>query len=189
MPSIPPVLSLKGNYPTESKEDLVSAMGFDEKEALDVLKLWENTCAIRLSYCLLKCGVDLGVEPGRGRETLVRGGPAKDKHFWMSQNSLSNRLIRLFGKPTYRGQDQEKLIREIGRSGGVISFMDLAETWWHDRYRGGHIDVVFFADAYVSDSYKLKIDEVGSLDFFRQWGGFSARCGRASEIRFWRSSA
>ena len=187
MSPVPAVLSLKNNYPTEAKEKLLTNMGFEGKEAADALTLWGNTCAIRLSYCLLRCGVDLGVEPGRGRETTIRSGPAKGKHFWMSQKNLSNRLFKVLGKPAYQGREKEKLVESIGNQGGVISFMDLGETWYHDRYEGGHIDVVYFTKGFLWDSYSVKIDEVHSWDFVGQIMGFGARCSRAAEIRFWRS--
>lgn len=200
---VPSIASLKWNYPTESKDDLAKEMGFEGRDLASVIEDWSNTCAIRLSYCLLKCGVSLGLEPRKGGETRVRTGQAKGKHFWMSQNELSNQLIETFGKPTYRGTDKEELIEQIGRSGGVISFMDLRADRFNERYPGGHIDVVYhsslkgsverFVGSFV-DSYNLKIDEVSRWpvpalleEEFKQATGFSNRCARAQEIRFWRS--
>lgn len=194
MVSVPPINSLKASYPTQSKEELAEEMGFDKADIEGILKLWANTCAIRMSYCLLKCGIKLGKEPGRGEETKIRAGNLKGQYFWMSRAKLSTHLQKnVFDKPTFAGsasskEGYEALVKVIGKTGGVISFEALEADWPSPAYSGGHIDVVYYDGDFftgtMGEQYDLKIEEVD------WWAtrGFNAQCKRASSLQFWKAS-
>lgn len=192
MQSVPPLQSLKSSYPTSQKEDLAKELGFSGKDLDQIVALWGNTCAVRMSYCLLKCGITLGKEQGRGDETEIRIGALKGKHIWMNQKKLSEHLKSLFGSPTYLGKDKDQLMKKIGEGGGIISFVGLAEHTvlkipLAAAYPGGHVDVVYYDNSLwtgtLGDRYDLMIQEVG----WSSWG-FQVQCKRATEIRFWRAS-
>ncbi|WP_437838178.1 T6SS effector amidase Tae4 family protein [Sorangium sp. So ce1153] len=194
MAMIPPIQSLKANYPLRSKKALAEEMGFEGTALEEILKLWANTCAIRMSYCLLKCGIELGVEPGRGEETMIRSGTLKGQYFWMSRAKLSERLRNfVFGKPTFAdkastAEGYDQLLGAIGKTGGVISYEALGEDWISSTYGGGHIDVVYYDGNFftgtLGEQYDLMIEEVN------WWGtrGFYAQCRRAVTLQFWKSS-
>jgi Type VI secretion system (T6SS), amidase effector protein 4 len=191
---VPPIQSLKTNYPLSSKRTLAEEMGFEGTELEEIVDLWANTCAIRMSYCLLKCGIKLGTEPGRGKETMIRSGTLKGQHFWMSRANLSEKLRKgVFGKPTFAGKASttvgyNHLFKTIGETGGVISYEALGKDWISSAYGGGHIDVVYYDGNFftgtLGERYDLMIEEVD------WWGtrGFDAQCRRAVTLQFWKSS-
>jgi hypothetical protein len=178
MQIVPPLQALKALYPTSSKEDMAKEMGFEGKALETVVPLWGNTCAVRLSYCLLRCGIALGREPRRGHETEVRAGGLRGKHIWMNQRSISKHLLEdVFGKPKYLGVDLDALRGAIGNTGGVISFYCMS------GYAGGHIDIGYY-DSFAR-IYRLKIEEAHA-------DGkplFDAYSREAMEIRFWSETA
>jgi len=193
MTTVPTIQSLKNNYPVNSKENLAKEMGFSGAELDGVVALWENTCAIRMSYCLLKCGITLGKEEGRGAETRIRTGQLEGKYFWMSRAKLSSKLRSVFGVPTFAGsasttETYDELVAKIGKTGGVISYDDLSADWISSAYSGGHVDVVYYDGNFftgtMGEQYDLMIEEVD------WWGtrGFNAQCKRASSLQFWKAS-
>ncbi|WP_437626171.1 T6SS effector amidase Tae4 family protein [Sorangium sp. So ce1151] len=193
MATVPPIHSLKSNYPLKSKKELAKEMGFDDAQIDGFMTLWANTCAIRMSYCLLKCGLELGQEPGRGSETQIRTGALKGKHYWMSREKLSAKLrASVLGRPTFAGpassiESYRKLVDVIGKTGGVISYEPLAADWLSPAYGGGHIDVVYhdgrLFTGTLGEQYDLMIEEVD------WWGtrGFDAQCKRAISLQFWKA--
>lgn len=194
MAIVPTIASLKSNYPLQSKRDLATAMGFEGNDLEGVIALWENTCALRMSYCLLKCGIELGKEPGRGDETKIRAGALKGRHYWMSRAKLSERLSNVvFGKPDHAGdassgEGYKKLVGTIGKTGGVISYEALDSDLLSSAYGGGHIDVVYYDGSLftgtLGEEYDLMIEEVD------WWAtrGFDAQCKRAVSLKFWKAT-
>jgi len=181
---VPPTSALKANYPTPSQYDheaLFKEFGMKAPEGPQ----WENTCAVRMSYCLLKCGIELGKEPHRGPETVIKTGRYKGKDFWCGRQNLAKRVEEIFGKPTYvaisSDKDKSVLEEKIGDTGGIISYGKLeGEDNWllpdSPAYQGGHIDVVYFDDGWLWDGYALMIGHDWDMMF-----------RRAVEIRFWKS--
>lgn len=176
---VPPISALKANYPTPDRYDraaLYKQFGMEAPAG----EAWLNTCAVRMSYCLLKCDITLGKEPGRGRETVIRTGPYEGKDFWLSRKNLADRVEKLFGKPTYTGQsstiDLETLKSKIGTTGGIISYGKLEAEGSEGEYPGGHIDVVYYWESFwFWSGYSLM-----GQDFDRM-------SRRAVEIKFWKS--
>lgn len=177
---VPPISALKANYPTPEKYDhaaLYKEFGLPVPTGEE----WENTCAVRMSYCLLKCDINLGMEPGRGKETEIRIGKYKGKHIWLSRKSLSARVEAVFGKPTYVGgaarKERETLVAKIGTTGGIISYGKLAAEGLNSAYPGGHIDVAYYYKSWwLFDSYAMMIGH-----------DFDMMFRRAEEVKFWKS--
>jgi hypothetical protein len=93
---------------------------------------YENTCAIRMSLALIKCGMHI---PGRLR---IRKGQYKDKLVEMGQGNLSLLLAdksRLGSPEKCKGSDAEGA---IGSRSGIVSFWQLIPG----IYDHGHIDIV-----------------------------------------------
>jgi hypothetical protein len=126
---------LSNQYPRPrkmSRQDLFKELGWE-----DLLNnpTYKNTCATRMSLCLLKAGVSL---PGR---MAIKKGPLKGKLIEPGQARLSQLLAsgKLFGEPqVFRLQDREKHIRD---KQGIISFMKIP-GYMIDGAMSGHIDLV-----------------------------------------------
>jgi len=127
--------TLWNNYP--SRGDL------DHDELFDYLgwgdlkddRTYENTCAIRLSLCLIKSGV---LVPGRMK---IKKGPFKGRMIEPGQVRLSNLLIspQLFGAPQkFKRSDRDRVIAD---QQGIISFMRIP-AYIIDGALSGHIDLV-----------------------------------------------
>ena len=110
-----------------------------------------NTCAIRLSYCLIRAGITI---PGRIK---IKAGPHKGKLIEPGQVKLSNILAnpQLFGKPVkFKPGD---LASNLKGKQGIISFMRIP-GYVIDGALSGHIDLVhherffYFWDKYVCAS-------------------------------------
>lgn len=95
---------------------------------------YRDTCAIRMSYGLLRAGVLLP-----GARMKVKSGPVKGKYIEPGQGKLSNILKRIWGAPeVFQG---EKAARDgIGKRQGVVSFFRINGGGPAD---GGHIDMVW----------------------------------------------
>lgn len=127
----PHFAALRKNYSRRvdvSKADLFKEIGWDSLVG-DVN--FANTCAIRLSLAMVKCGIAL---PGRMK---INNGPHKGKLIEPGQAKLSAILSRqnFLGRP--EKFDWSNAARTIGTRSGVISFFQLS-----DDYPGGHIDIV-----------------------------------------------
>lgn len=97
---------------------------------------YRNTCAIRLSYCLIKSGITV---PGRLR---VKAGLHKGKMIEPGQERLSRILSTsaYFGKPTiFKVKDSEKVLE---KKQGIISFMNMPSYQLPEGGFGGHIDLI-----------------------------------------------
>jgi type VI secretion system (T6SS) effector Tae4 (amidase) len=160
-------------YPEDNTENIARQMGFEPPKLAEIVKLWANTCAICMSYCLLQCGIVLGKEPRRGSETVIPAGPQKGKNYWMTQHNLSNHLLKdVFGKPTYHGGVTEDLVNQIGAGGGVISFYSMT------GYDGGHTDIVYpDHDGRLLLRHYPANNPATFLDY----------ASRTADIRFWRT--
>lgn len=151
MAVIAPFQELWNNYPTGEDypyDELYDSLGWSD---LKNNPLYRNTCAVRMSLCLIKSGVTI---PGRFQ---IKAGPYKGKRIEPGQAKLSNLLTapNLLGAPQkFKFVDREKFLRD---KQGIVSFMRIP-TYVVDGALGGHIDLVkhgrylFFWDTYVCQS-------------------------------------
>jgi hypothetical protein len=125
---------LMRNYPTN--EDLNHDALFAELGWDDLIKkpAYENTCAIRMSYCLVKSGVDIA--EGRFK---IKKGPYKGKCIEPGHGKLSHILAQnnYFGPPRKFKRGEEDKVLEKQR--GILSFFEI--PGYLDG-RGGHIDII-----------------------------------------------
>jgi hypothetical protein len=123
---------LRSKYPDRrsvSAEELYQWIGHPE---LATTVGWENTCGLRMSMALVRCGVP--VSPGRLR---VMAGECKGKMLEPGQANLSRFLLHAWGVPEkFNGGTAAQ--KGIGNRRGVISFYHL----WGSTDRQGHIDMV-----------------------------------------------
>lgn len=123
---------LKHNFSSNKvvkQADLFKEIGWDDLIGNDT---YANTCAIRVSLALIKCGMNI---PGRAR---IKVGPYRNKLIEMGQGNLSFMLAdksRLGAPEKFKGADYEKA---IGNRSGVVSFWNLVPG----IYEHGHIDIV-----------------------------------------------
>lgn len=131
---IPSLSALRENYPYPDKrprDSLYRDLGWDDlidKEG------YENTCAVRMSLCLTKCGMSL---PQISASALkIKKGKLTGKWLEVNRERLANYLKQrdVWGDPIVE-TSSAKMRKQIGIGGGVISFGPLP------GYRGGHIDV------------------------------------------------
>ena len=97
---------------------------------------YENTCAIRMSLALVKCGINI---PGRMR---VKAGTYKGKLIEPGQAKLAPILARpsFLGKPEKFTTEQAE--EGIGNRQGIVSVFDVFPIM---QTRQGHIDLVHSA--------------------------------------------
>jgi hypothetical protein len=132
MRAIPAALMVQA-YPRRrdvSHDALFRLIGWD-----DLIKdpAYENTCAIRVSLALLRCGVH--IPDGR---MPIKAGTHKGKMIEPGQAKLSAILARssMLGKPEKFSIGE--MIAGIGERSGIASFFRLIPG----IYEHGHIDVV-----------------------------------------------
>lgn len=115
-------------YPRlEQRATLYQSLGWDD---LVDHPAYQDTCAIRMSYGLLRAGVTL---PGASLQ--VKAGPLKGKRIDPRQAELSRILTRVWGQPEVF--EAGRLAQEgIGKRRGVASFFRI------EGGHGGHIDLV-----------------------------------------------
>lgn len=94
---------------------------------------YKNTCAIRMSFAPVKCGVHV-----RGGLTILKG-VHKGSRIEPGQAKLAKMLAEpsYFGKPEEFSKEEAK--QGIGRRKGVVAFWDIPG---YMNGRGGHIDLV-----------------------------------------------
>ena len=127
--------TLWNNYPTPS--EFTHDQLFDELGWGDIKnnKGYENTCAIRMSLCLIRSGVSV-----KGR-LQIKQGQHKGKWIEPGQVRLSNTLATsgYFGPPRkFKLHDRDK---ELANKKGIVSFMRIPE-YRIDGALSGHIDLV-----------------------------------------------
>lgn len=110
-----------------SRHELYGEIGWDD---LSDNPAYMNTCAVRMSYGLLRAGVPLP-----GARMKAKSGPVTGKYLEPGQEKLSEILRIVWGKPEiYADEDTARV--GIGNRNGVISFF---------RIGGGpvgHIDLI-----------------------------------------------
>lgn len=123
--------TLQGHYPRLAevpKAALFAEIGWDD--LVDNAD-YDNTCAIRVSLALIKCGMRI---PGRMR---INRGPFKGALIEPGQAALSKILARpaLLGVP--EKFDRDGVDAGIGERSGLVAF------WGIPTYNnGGHIDII-----------------------------------------------
>jgi len=141
----PTFMALQGNYysrKTVKKDQLFAEIGWDD---LIPKPEYNNTCAVRVSLALIKCGITLRgrfvIKKGRHRGKLIEPGQA--------------RLAKMLAERPYLGPPEtfarDDALRSIGSRRGVIAFWNIPD---YMNGRGGHIDIVTSAhDACGSDCF------------------------------------
>lgn len=112
---------------SETREQLYESLGW-----IDIIDhpAYKDTCAIRMSYALLRANVVLP-----GASMRVKAGDVAGRLIEHRQRYLSNILARIWGPPeVYAGGDAAR--KGIRRRGGVASFFQIQGG------SGGHIDLV-----------------------------------------------
>lgn len=127
-----PYRVLQGNF--YSNKDVKPPELFKELGWEDLIgnPSYENTCAIRVSLALIKCGMHI---PGRLR---IKKGQHKNKLVEMGQRNLSLLLAdrsRLGPPEKFKGSAAQG---GIGSRSGIVSFWKLMPG----VYDHGHIDIV-----------------------------------------------
>lgn len=135
MPRTVSLSTLWKNYPDTKikKEALFNEFGWND---LKDDENYRNTCAIRMSYCLIKSGITV---PGR---LQIKRGIHKGKWIEPGQVKLSKILSTnvYFGKPIiFKAKDSEKVLEN---KQGIISFMNMSSYPLPDGGFGGHIDLI-----------------------------------------------
>lgn len=128
--------NLWNNYPTiqnYSHDQLFDSLGWPD---LKTNPLYRNTCAIRMSLCLIRSGV---VVPGRFQ---IKKDPHKGKQIEPGQAKLSHALAspRLLGAPQkFKIEERDTILRD---KQGIVSFMRIPSYVVDGGALGGHIDLV-----------------------------------------------
>ena len=123
------------NYPTPAEfthDQLFDELGWSDLKGNTT---YANTCAIRMSLCLIRSGVTI---PGR---LQILKGDHKGKWIEPGQKRLSVNLKSedLFGSPTkLKLKDRGK---ELNNRKGIVSFMSIP-GYVIDGALSGHIDLV-----------------------------------------------
>lgn len=91
---------------------------------------YKDTCAIRMSYALLRAGVSLP-----GARMRVNAGVARGKYIEPRQGVLSRILKQIWGAPEVYTSEAAALAG-IGNRSGIVSFFKIQGG------NGGHIDLV-----------------------------------------------
>ncbi|WP_454764136.1 T6SS effector amidase Tae4 family protein [Cupriavidus campinensis] len=129
----PTFMALQANYQsakTVLKESLFAEIGWED---LIPKPEYNNTCAIRVSLALIKCGIALrgrlAIKKGKYRGKLIEPGQA--------------RLAKMLAEPQYLGSPdkfaRDDAVRSIGNRRGIIAFWSIPD---YMDGRGGHIDIV-----------------------------------------------
>lgn len=126
---------LADNYPTKTeytREKLFDELGWQD---LKSNPSYTNTCAIRMSYCLIKAGIQI---PGRIK---IKSGPYKGALIEPGQIKLSKILSgeKFFGTPI-KFKPKDKDVNLKGQQ-GIISFMKIP-GYIVDGAVSGHIDLL-----------------------------------------------
>jgi len=140
------------NYPKPrniSHDQLFDDLGWGSIKGNPVYK---NTCAIRMSLCLLRSGVHVA-----GR-IPIKAGPQKGKWIEPGQVRLTNQLAgeKLFGRPRkFKIPERDKVLKN---QRGIVSFMKIP-GYTIDGALSGHIDLVeygtflYFFETYTCASH------------------------------------
>lgn len=127
--------TLQDNYPdtdTYPQGKLFDELGWGD---LKNNAAYTNTCAIRMSYCLIRAGVML---PGRLK---IKKGPHKGKLIEPGQMALSRLLCkeRFLGEPEkFKYADRDKVLKDRR---GILSFIKIP-GYEIDGQLSGHIDLI-----------------------------------------------
>jgi hypothetical protein len=124
----PPLIPMWNNYPrSEKREPLFAELGWSD---IANNPSYKDTCAIRMSIALLRCGMTIP-----GASMRVHAGKLKGQRIEQRQHRLSDALKFLWGQPEV--YDSEKAAKDgIGSRSGVVSFFRIAGG------PGGHIDLI-----------------------------------------------
>lgn len=116
------------HYPrSQERADLYASLGWSDIANHEAYK---DTCAIRMSYALLRANVMLP-----GATMKVKAGEVAGRFIEHRQGTLSRILRRIWGAPEiYKSEDAAR--KGIGTRRGVVSFFRI------EGGNGGHIDLV-----------------------------------------------
>lgn len=124
----PTIVAVKQHYPAmTTREVLFADIGWHD---LIDNPAYKDTCAIRMSYGLLRAGVALP-----GARMKAKAGPLKGSLIEPGQAKSSGILKRMWGTPDIYATEAEAA-DGIGERQGVVSFFRIGGG------TGGHIDLI-----------------------------------------------
>lgn len=156
----------RGKY---DKATLLKEIGWDEFIDDDS---YNNTCAIRMSMCLLGCGVNVS---GPARMRALKG-KYKGKNIAIKQDALSEYLALNWGAPVKMPIITEK--EQIKAKQSLVGKAAFISYWKIDGYNvgggveGGHIDII-------------KLARVGDTTTVNQYVGSDEYFKKAKSIWYW----
>jgi len=132
---IPPKFNtLWDNYPTPAEfthDQLYDELGWED---LKKNPNYTNTCATRMSLCLIRSNIDQ-----LGGRLEIKKGKYKSKWIEPGQKRLSDNLAEMFGSPEkFKLADRDKV---LSNKKGIVSFMSIP-GYIIDGALSGHIDLV-----------------------------------------------
>ena len=172
---------LKKNYPDPKSKAGIRPALFDELGWTERKRdsSYENTCAIRMSYCLIKSGVNVE----GSLKDIIRKGPHKSKRIEISQNRLTKYLLeKVTGKlgwPCSINPKSKDSFIALQKQ-GIISFMGMYTTDWGER--SGHIDLAWVGKTIKTTTpFTLKVPG-STIETFSSHDNYWSR---AAQIYFW----
>lgn len=125
MPNPYAFTTLNSNFPTEDREQFFKDMGWDD---LIPNTAYTNTCAMRVSVCLVKCGMTFPTG-----EIKILKGDHEGKRIKIRWNELEDVLKAAWGDPTSVTPTNSEACKPYQ---GVVAFEKLPSGY------SGHIDVL-----------------------------------------------
>jgi hypothetical protein len=120
---------MKKHYPDKSvpTEELYVRMIRGDAKAKFGDPVYENTCAVRMSYALNRCGIKLGMAPS-GKDGTWDGGDGFK--YWIRVNDVKQELMSRF-----KGCDEELVLKPIPNK--MIDDFDGMSALFKERVRQG----------------------------------------------------
>ena len=146
MPNPYTFAEFKKNFPADKTDVFFKEMGWDK---LIGDKNYENTCAMRVSVCLVRLGMSFPTG-----EIKILKGKHKGKRVKIRWNELENVLTKAWGKPTAVTPTTAEGCKKYQ---GVIVFEKLPADDQGDRYPG-HIKTTCLYGSYFG-SDKIRVFE------------------------------
>ncbi|MFY0580592.1 T6SS effector amidase Tae4 family protein [Cystobacter fuscus] len=169
--------TLKTNYPYPEKlnhDELFDELGWGKSLKED--PGLTNTCAIRMSYCLVQSGLNI-----RGGYKILKG-PHKSKWIETSQKTLTkyirNNLQAQLGTPqSFKKSEKNNFL--LKKKKGLMSFMEIDGYQDTSGNPSGHIDLIW-TEKDTTSIFGLEL-----------WSTTSEECGthcywdQSKELLFW----
>lgn len=170
--------TLRRNYPypeTLSATELFDELGWSKEEFIKKPE-FKNTCAVRMSYCLVRSGINI-----QGGFNILKG-KHKGKRIETSQKKLTEYMRRSLqahiGTPSKFNKSDKNNFLTKGKK-GIMSFMEISGYSDASGNASGHIDLIW--------TEKNSLSVLG----WTLWSALEEQCGSscywddAKELLFW----